>query len=256
MRLLRLSILILVLAATVDPRIAQAEDPVVVFAAASMKTALDETAAAFQKESGIEIKISYGGSLALARQLVQGAPADIFVAADEDSMDEAARGKAIRPESRVDFLANVLVVVANANWPRQTLPLTAADFLAALGAGKIATGEVNSVPVGKYAKEALIDLKLWDALGSRLAMTDNARAALAFVARGEAPLGIVYATDAAAEPAVKVVATFPDASHQPIVYPAALTAARDNPAAAKFFDFLRSPRARAIFLRQGFKTKF
>lgn len=233
---------------------AQAETPVVVFAAASLKTALDETAVAFRAEQGVEIKISYGGSLALARQLAQGAPAEIFVSADEDSMDEAAKAKAIKPDSRVDLLGNTLVVVAAKNSPLQTLPLTAADMTAALGAGKLATGEVNSVPVGKYAKEALTNLKIWEAIEPHLAMTDNVRAALAFVARGEAPLGIVYATDAVAEPAVKVVATFPDSSHKPIVYPAALTAVSANPAAAKFFEFLRAPATRAIFQRQGFKT--
>jgi molybdate transport system substrate-binding protein len=233
---------------------AQAETPVVVFAAASLKTALDETAVAFRAERGVEIKISYGGSLALARQLGQGAPADIFVSADEDSMDEAAKAKAIKPDSRIDLLGNRLVVVAARTSPLQTLPLTAADMTAALGAGKLATGEVNSVPVGKYAKEALTNLKIWEAIEPHLAMTDNVRAALAFVARGEAPLGIVYVTDAAAEPAVKVVATFPDSSHKPIVYPAALTAVSVNPAAAKFFEFLRAPATRALFQRQGFKT--
>ena len=233
---------------------ALAEAPVVVFAAASLKTALDETAAAFRAEQGVEIKISYGGSLALARQLAQGAPADIFVSADEDSMDEAAKAKAIKPESRVDLLGNALVVVAGKNSPLQALPLTAADMTAALSGGKLATGEVNSVPVGKYAKEALTHLELWEAVEPHLAMTDNVRAALAFVARGEAPLGIVYATDAAAEPAVKIVATFPESSHKPIVYPAALTAASANSAARAFFEFLHSPAARAIFQRQGFKT--
>src|SRR5579883_2701867 len=219
---------------------AEAQAPAIVFAAASLKTALDEAATAFHDKSGLDVKISYGGSLALARQLAQGAPADIFVSADEDSMDEAAKGKAIKLESRIDFLANMLVVVANKTSPLQALPLNAAD--------------VKSVPVGKYAKEALVNLQLWDAVAPHLAMTDNVRAALAFVARGEAPLGIVYATDAAAEPAVKVVAAFPASSHKPIVYPVALTATSVNPAAAKFLDFLRSPAGRAIFERQGFKT--
>jgi molybdate transport system substrate-binding protein len=254
MRFARLSLLIGALVMALAAPSARADEPVIVFAAASMKTALDAAAAAFQAESGVESKISYGGSLALARQLTQGAPADIFVSADEDSMDEAAKGKAIKPESRIDFLANTLVVVANKASPLQSLALIAPDVEAAIGSGKVATGEVNSVPVGKYAKEALTNLKLWDVVSPHLAMTDNVRAALAFVARDEAPLGIVYATDAAAEPAVKIVATFPAASHKPIIYPAALTAASAKPAAVKFFDFLRSPAARAIFERQGFKT--
>ena len=254
MRFSRLSLLLVALSAAFASLPAQAESPVIVFAAASMKTALDETAASFHAQEGVEIKISYGGSLALARQLTEGAPADIFVSADEDSMDEAAKGKAIKAESRSDILANALVVVANKASPVQALPLTVADLTDALGVGKLVTGEVNSVPVGKYAKQALTNLKLWDTVEPRLAMTDNVRAALAFVARGEAPLGIVYATDAAAEPAVKIVATFPDSSHKPIVYPMALTAASANTAAVKFFNFLRSPVARAIFERQGFKT--
>ena len=251
MRFLRLSLLIVVLAAGLGS--ARADESVIVFAAASMKTALDQVAAAFRADGGVETKISYGGSLALARQLTQGAPADIFVSADEDSMDEAAKGKAIKPESRIDFLANTLVVVANKASSLETLPMTVEGISAAIGSGKLVTGEVDSVPVGKYAKEALTNLNLWSIVSPHLAMTDNVRAALAFVARNEAPLGIVYATDAAAEPAVKVVAVFPASSHKPIVYPAALTMTSSNPSAAKFFGFLRSPAARAIFERQGFK---
>jgi molybdate transport system substrate-binding protein len=229
-------------------------DPVIVFAAASLKSALDETAAAFvAANDGVEIKISYGGSMALARQIVQGAPADVFISADEDSMNEAAKGNAIKPQSRDDFLGNTLLVVANKSSPLETLPMRPAEWLAAIGQGRVATGEVNSVPVGKYAKEALTSLGLWDTVSSHLAMTDNVRAALAFVARNEAPLGIVYATDAAAEPGVKVVATFPASSHKPIVYPMALTAPSHSPSAAKFLDFLRSPNGRAIFARQGFQ---
>jgi molybdate transport system substrate-binding protein len=253
MRLALLPLVAAAVAAGLATSAARAEDPIIIFAAASMKTALDEAAMAFHNAGGADAKISYGGSLALARQLEQGAPADIFVSADEESMDEAAKGKAIKPESRFDFLANTLVLVANKSSTFQSLPLTAADVGAALGAGKLATGEVNSVPVGKYAKEALTKLGLWQAVSPHLAMTDNVRAALAFVARNEATLGIVYASDAAAEPAVKVVATFPESSHKPIVYPAALSAASANPAAAKFLDFVRSPAAREIFARQGFK---
>jgi molybdate transport system substrate-binding protein len=253
MRPLRLPLILATLFLALSAPFASADDPIIVFAAASMKTALDEAGAAFHAETGVETKISYGGSLALARQLTQGAPADIFVSADEDSMDEAAKGKAIKPESRIDLLANTLVVVANKTSSLQSLALTPTDVAAAIGAGKLATGEVNSVPVGKYAKEALTNLGLWEEVSPRLAMTDNVRAALAFVARNEAPLGIVYATDAAAEPAVRVVAIFPDSSHKPIVYPIALSAASHNPSAIKFLDFLRSPAARAIFARQGFR---
>ena len=253
MRLFRLPLVAAAAVFMLSATPVSADDPIIIFAAASMKTALDEAAAAFLAETGVETKISYGGSLALARQLTQGAPADIFVSADEDSMDEAAKGNAIKPESRIDLLANTLVVVANKTSSVQALALTPTDVAAAIGAGKLVTGEVNSVPVGKYAKEALTNLGLWDEVSAHLAMTDNVRAALAFVARNEAPLGIVYATDAAAEPAVRVVAVFPTSSHKPIVYPIALTAASHNPSAVKFLDFLRSPAARAIFARQGFQ---
>jgi molybdate transport system substrate-binding protein len=254
MRLFRLASLVFSLVSVFAfPAPGFAEEPLIVFAAASMKTALDEAASSFKTESGVDSKISYGGSLALARQLTQGAPADVFISADEDSMDEAAKGKAIKADSRADFLANRLVVIANKSSPLESLTLDADSLAKAIGSGKVATGEVNSVPAGKYAKEALTKLGLWDVAAPHLAMTDNVRAALAFVARNEAPLGIVYATDAAAEPAVKVVATFPDASHRPIVYPIALTATSTNPAAAKFLTFLRSASARAIFARQGFQ---
>ncbi|HYC24737.1 MAG TPA: molybdate ABC transporter substrate-binding protein [Roseiarcus sp.] len=254
MRLLRLLLVAMSALVAFSP-LALADDPIVVFAAASMKTALDEAAAKFRAETGVDAKISYGGSLALARQLSQGAPADIFLSADEDSMDEAVKGGAIKPESRTDLLANTLVVVANKDSALVSLPLTPTAVEAAIGAGRLATGEVNSVPVGKYAKEALTRLGLWDEVAPHLAMTDNVRAALAFVARNEAPLGIVYATDAAAEPAVKIVAVFPASSHRPIVYPVALTQASHNPSAVKFFDFLRSPTAGSIFTRQGFQLK-
>ena len=253
MGLFRLLFVGFVFAASLVAEPVRADEPLIVFAAASLKTALDEAAAAFHEEMSTDVKISYGGSLALARQLTQGAPADVFVSADEDSMDEAAKGKAIKVESRADFLGNDLVIVANKTSPLPSLALSVDDVGAALGTGRLATGEVNSVPVGKYAKEALTRLRLWDVVSPHLAMTDNVRAALAFVARGEAALGIVYATDAAAEPGVKIVATFPAASHKPIVYPVALTVGA-KPMATQFLNFLRSPRARAIFERQGFKT--
>jgi molybdate transport system substrate-binding protein len=255
MRQFRLtSLLLSILAALAFAAPSFADQPLVVFAAASLKTALDDAAASYKKESGVDVKVSYGGSLALARQLMQGAPADVFISADEESMDEAAKGKAIDAESRIDLLANQLVVIANKSSPIGTVTLDAGSLTAAIGSGKLATGEVSSVPVGKYAKEALTTLGLFDVVAPHLAMTDNVRAALAFVARNEAPLGIVYATDAAAEPAVKIVAIFPSSSHRPIVYPIALSAASTNPAGPKFISFLRSAAGRAIFARQGFQT--
>ena len=239
------------LVAAATPALA-ADPPLVVFAAASLKNVLDAAGAAFQSANGAEVKISYGGSLALARQLEQGAPADVFISADEESMDEAADKGAVRKDTRVDLLTNALVVVAPAQSKLATLDLTADALKAALGEGKLSTGEVATVPAGKYAKAALTKLGLWDIAQPRLAMSDNVRAALEFVARGEAALGIVYSTDAAAEPRVKVVATFPEDSHPRIVYPIALTSNATNPAASAFVTFLRSDAGRKLFEAKGF----
>lgn len=234
------------------PAGAFAQDKIVVFAAASLKTALDGAAADFHANGGAEVAVSYGGSLSLARQIVAGAPADLFASADEASMDEAAKGGAIRAGSRVDFLGNRLVVVAPKTAPIDSLSLDAKALEQAIGSGRLATGEINTVPVGKYAKASLTKLGLWSVVEPHLAMTSDVRTALAFVARGEATLGIVYATDAAAEPAVKVVATFPDDSHPPIFYPFALTTASHNAAADALFAYLKSETGRAFFTRQGF----
>lgn len=231
---------------------AQPREPVLIFAAASLKEALDGAASAYRQSAGVEAKTSYAGSFALARQLEQGAPADIFIAADEASMDYAVAARAIRGGTRFDFLGNSLVVVAEASAPLSDLPLTAKGFASALGGGRMATGDVQSVPAGKYAMAALRSLGLWDDLRPRLAMSDNVRAALAFVARGEAPLGIVYATDAAQERAVKIVATFPPQSHPPIVYPLALTARSRNPEAAPLLAWLRGPEGAMHFEKRGF----
>jgi len=241
----------ILLAATASPALA-ADPPIVVFAAASLKNVLDAAGTLFQLATGTEVKISYGGSLALARQIEQGAPADLFISADEDSMDEAAGKGAIRKETRADLLTNALVVVAPADSKLATLDLTADALNAALGNGKLSTGEVTTVPVGKYAKTALTKLGLWDIVAPHLAMSDNVRSALEFVARGEAALGIVYSTDAAAEPRVKVVATFPEDSHPRIIYPIALTANATNPVALKFVTFLRSDAGRKLFESRGF----
>lgn len=247
-------ILALLLAFGLSPP-ARADDKVIVFAAASLKTALDAVATAFHKSGGPEVSLSYGGSLGLARQLVAGAPADLFISADEPSMDAAAKGKAIMAGSRVDFLRNHLVVVAPKASKLDKLDLTPAGFAAALGSGKLAAGEVKTVPAGRYAKESLDRLGLWATVEPHLAMTDNVRAALEFVARGEAALGIVYATDAASEPRVKIVAGFPDSSHKPIVYPLAITASSKNPAAERFVAFLRSDAAAPLFTAQGFERE-
>ena len=248
----RLTSALFVLLLGLTPAAALAQDKIVVFAAASLKTALDGAAADYHAHGGPEVAISYGGSLNLARQIVADAPADLFASADERSMDVAAKAGAIRSGSRVDLLANKLVIVAPKAASIDTLPLEAAALEQAIGSGRMATGEVNTVPAGEYAKASLTKLGLWSVAEPHLAMTSDVRAALAFVARGEAALGIVYATDAAAEPAVKIVATFPDDSHPAILYPFALTASSKNPASEAFFAYLKSAPGRAFFTRQGF----
>lgn len=231
---------------------AHADEKLVVFAAASLKTALDAAAAKFHEGGGPEVSLSYGGSLGLAKQLAAGAPADVFISADEPSMDAATQTLSIRPETRADVLRNHLVVVAPKASALDKLDLTPAAFETALGGSKLATGEVKTVPAGKYARESLTRLGLWATVEPRLAMTDNVRAALEFVARGEAALGVVYKTDAKSEARVKVVAALPDDSHAAIVYPLAITAASKNPAAEKFVAFLRGAGS-AAFTAQGFE---
>ena len=231
---------------------AQTQRPLIVFAGASLKDAFDEAGAMFLKDNGVGVKFSYAGSLALARQIEQGAPADIFASADQETMDYAANRKAIRPETRFDLLGNTLVVVAPASAALAALELAPEPFARALGTGRLAVGETASVPAGKYAKAAMQSLGLWAIAEPRLAMSDNVRTALLFVSRGEAPLGIGYATDARADPGLKVVATFPESSHPPVVYPLALTTESKHPDAARFLAFLRSDTARAVFERNGF----
>jgi molybdate transport system substrate-binding protein len=225
----------------------------VVFAAASLKNALDEIATAWAKDTGKpQPRISYAASSALARQIEQGAPADLFISADLDWMDYAAGKNLIRPDSRFNLLGNKIVLIAPRNSTTTTLALTGGDLAKALAGGKLSMGNVDAVPAGKYGKAALEKLGAWTGVKDSIAQAENVRAALLLVARGEAPLGIVYGTDAAAEPGVKVVATFPAESHQPITYPAALTRESKNADARTFLDFLRSAKARAVFEKQGF----
>jgi len=232
-----------------------AADTINIFAAASLKDALDEIAHTYSAATGTEIKTSYASSLALARQIEQGAPADLFASADQDSMDYVATRKLIKPETRVDLLGNQLVVVAPASAPDVQLQMTADAWTAALGNGRLAIGEIKTVPAGKYTKEALDKLGLWAALEPHLAMADNVRNALNFVARGETPYGIVYASDAKAEPRVKVVTTFSESSHAPIVYPFAVTANSRGDAATKFLAYLQGDAAKAVFTKWGFTPK-
>ncbi len=242
---------VLWLAALLHPAAAQ---QITVFAAASLKDALEDAAKSFTAAHGAPVRFSFAASSALAKQIEQGAPADLFASADLDWMNYLAERKLIRPDTRVNLLGNRLVVVAAKELPLKELKLDAASLKAALGDGRLTTGEVNSVPVGKYAKTALEKLGLWREVQPRLAMTESVRAALALVARGEAPLGIVYATDAAAEPKVKIVATFPPDSHPPIIYPFALVAESRLDSARQFLEYLKGPAARRAFEAQGFSV--
>ncbi len=228
------------------------DQPILVFAAASMKNALDDVNAAFTKQTGISAVVSYDASSALMKQIEQGAPADVFISADQNWMDYGVEKALIDNGSRVNLLGNRLVLIAGKNSKLDDVTISSSLDIAGLAAGgRIATGDVRAVPVGIYAKAALQKLGLWDAVEPKLAMVGNVRAALVLVARGEAPLGIVYATDAKVEPAVKVIATFPDNSHEPIVYPVAATRTAKLPTAT-YLAFLRSAVARTIFERYGF----
>jgi molybdate transport system substrate-binding protein len=233
------------------PALAQ-EKRLTVFAAASMKNALDDISAAYTAKSGIKIVASYAASSALAKQIEQGAPADIFASADTDWMDYSIGKKTINEPSRVNLLGNSLVLIAPKDSRLDKVAIGPAfDLSKLVGDGKIATGDVKSVPAGKYAKAALEKLGAWQAAEPKFAMTENVRAALALVARGEAPLGIVYSTDAKVEPGVKIVGIFPADSHPAIIYPVAATATA-KPEAAGYLAFLRSSAARTIFEKYGF----
>jgi len=241
----------LILAGATPPAHAQ-EQTLTVFAAASMKNALDDIGAAFTKQRGSKVVTSYAASSALAKQLEQGAPADVFACADIEWMDYSAQKKTIRDDTRVNLLGNRLVLIAPKDSKIGNVAIAQGFDLAKLiGDGRIATGEVNSVPVGKYAKSALETLGIWASVEKKFALADNVRAALALVARGEAVLGIVYETDAKVEPGVKIVGVFPADSHPAIVYPVAATV-NAKPEAAAYLAFLRSGTAKAVFERYGF----
>jgi len=225
--------------------------PVLVFAAASLKTALDTIAAAWRRETGKEATISYAASSTLAKQIENGAPADLFISADLDWMNYVEQRNLIDPSSRLDLLGNSLVLIAPADSAAQVTIATAFPLARLIGDGRLAMADPASVPAGKYGRVALERLAVWSTVENRVAAAENVRAALLLVARGEAPLGIVYQTDAAAEPGVRIVGTFPADSHPPIVYPMALTrdAARD---ATGFAAYLRGPAASGLFEGQGF----
>ena len=223
-----------------------------VFAAASLKTALDEIATVWKSQSGKDIVATYGSTATLAKQIAEAAPADIFISADLAWMDDVAQKNLIKPESRKNLVGNTLVLVAAKGTDLKIGLDKGSNLATVLGNDKLAVGDVKSVPAGKYAKAALENLGLWSSVEANLVMQENVRSALALVARGEARLGIVYGSDAVAESKVQVVANFPEASHKPILYPAAVIAASSNPDAQTFLTFLFSKEAQLIFKENGF----
>ncbi|HEY0223032.1 MAG TPA: molybdate ABC transporter substrate-binding protein [Pseudolabrys sp.] len=229
------------------------EKSITVFAAASMKNALDDANDAFTKATGVKVTASYAASSALAKQIESGAPADVFISADLQWMDYVAGKNLIKPDTRINLLGNKLVLIAPADSKLANVPIAQGFDIAKLaGDGRIAVADVKAVPAGLYAKAALEKLGSWTAAEPKLAMAENVRATLAFVARGETHIGIVYETDAKVEPKVKIVGTFPDGSHPAIVYPVAAITAGTSPAAASYLTFLRGAAAKATFEKYGF----
>jgi molybdate transport system substrate-binding protein len=228
--------------------------PVTVFAAASLTDSLKQVADAYKARTGTAITLSFGASSSLARQIEQGARADIFLSADTNWMEYLQKKGLIADGTRKDLLGNQLVLVAASNARPVAKIAPHFDLAGALGDGRLALADPASVPAGKYAKTALIALGVWDSVSTKVANAENVRVALEYVARGEAPYGIVYATDAKVAPAVHVAGIFPEDSHPPIVYPAALTKTA-SPGARAFLDFLGSAQARAIFEKAGFSIR-
>ena len=229
-----------------------AADEVTVFAAASLTNALDRVAEAWTVETGHTAVMSYAGSSALARQIQEGAPADIFISASVDWMDAIAESGDLREGTRRDILGNTLVLIAHGADAAPVTIDSSLDLAGMLGDERLAMALVDSVPAGVYGKAALTSLGLWDSVEPLVAQADNVRAALAFVAQNEAPLGIVYATDAAVEDNVTIIGTFPAGSHDPITYPAGITAQSESAVAGAFLDYLTSDTARAIWQEFGF----
>lgn len=232
---------------------AQAEaGEVRIFAAASLKNAFDSVAAKWKAKTGDDVVMTFASSSAVARQVEAGAPADLFVSADLKWMDYLQSKGLIKPDTRENLLGNALVLIEGID-SKKTYDLKKGfDLAGALGDGRLAVGQTQSVPAGRYAKEALTSLGMWDSVKSKLAEAENVRAALLLVSRGEAPLGIVYMTDSKIDTGVRVAATFPEGSHKPIIYPIAQVKASNNPLAADFEKYLRTKEATDIFLKQGF----
>lgn len=225
---------------------------VLVFAAASLKNALDAVNAQWQKETGKKATISYAASSALAKQIEQGAPAQMFISADLDWMDYVAQKNLIKPATRSSLLGNRIVLIAPKDKAQAVDIKAGFDLAKVLGEGRLAMANVESVPAGKYGKAALEKLGVWASVSAKVAQAENVRAALVLVSRGEAPAGIVYQTDAAADANVKIIGTFPEDTHPRIIYPIALTAGANHPDAAAFLDYVKSAKAKPLFEAQGF----
>jgi molybdate transport system substrate-binding protein len=246
---------LLALCLLLAPLAARAQE-LTVFAAASLTDAMKDVSAQWAKDGHQPLRLSFGASSTLARQIEQGAPANLFASADEKWMDYLADKKLIVADTRKDLLGNDLVLVVPADKPQHVTIGPGFDLLGLLGPnGRIATGDPAHVPVGLYAEQALKKLGMWDAVQPRLARTDDVRAALLLVERGEAPAGIVYATDAAVSKGVMVAGVFPANSHDPVSYPFAVVKAGDTPEARALMTFLAGPDARAIFDKRGFKVE-
>jgi molybdate transport system substrate-binding protein len=231
---------------------AVAQDTLTVFAAASLRNALDDVNAAFTKASNVKVTASYAATSALAKQLEAGAPADVFLSADLKWMDYAVEKKLVKADTRFNLLGNKLVLIAGKDSKLGTQQIGQGfDIVKLAGNGRIAVADTKAVPAGRYAKAALEKLGIWSAAEPKLAQAENVRATLAYVARGETPIGIVYETDAKVEPNVKIVGYFPDGSYPPVTYPAAATV-NAKTAASKYLDFLRTGPAKAVFEKYGF----
>lgn len=233
-----------------------AEEKVTVFAAASLTNALQEIGAQYQKEKQVTIVASYASSSTLARQIEQGAPADMFISADQQWMDYAQDKKLMDNDSRYTLLGNELVVIAPKSSAQKEITVNEkTDWKSLLKGGHLAVGDPDHVPAGLYAKEALQNLKSWDELSPIMARANNVRAAMALVEREEAPLGIVYGSDAVASDKVKVIGVFPATSHKPVEYPMAIVKDHKNATVSGFYDYLKTPEAAAVFKRYGFTPR-
>jgi len=235
------------------PACAQGESPLLVFAAASLSDVMEEIGDIYESQTGNEVVFSFAGSMTLARQIEASSGVDVFISADLESMDYLESRGLMASSTRKNLLRNELVLVAPADSAVRAAIVPGFDLGGLLGTGRLAVANTVSVPAGRYAQAALVSLGVWDGVSNALAESEDVRAALALVARAEAPLGIVYATDAMAESRVRIVARFPASSHPPILYPAALTA-EARPGAGTFLDFLGGGEARALLESAGFVT--